>query len=406
MSPTTTNTVGSLPSSQANLSVSTHTVNSVLSPSQGNQSALSSTGFNSFSAQTFNSSLAQDLSTLLSSRLPPIDIDKFNGDYKRYETFKTRFQTLIACTNTSAKDQAKTLYQSLVEDVVEQLDHVPNLDSADAYEKLWQSLDSEYGRFQNGVIAYVTELTTGLQSWPTCKTSTDLHQLYKFVRSHYTALEQVGQESQAEHTSIRMLLLGRFTGRVMGRCSTVIDENPNSPVIKRILEIMKKEQRNLQLQEMSKGIEKNPAKPNTIPLKSNLVNTIEENVETTRVNNVINRSPHSPKLSPSSNNGHSAVPQQSPAVQPAFFSRGGFYAERQERFSHKCIFCLSEEHDSDGCKRFSNPNEYKGILYRYRLCFNCKGQDHRNYQCNQPKLCTKNCTDSSKHCTIACTHHN
>ena len=68
----------------------------------------------------------------------------------KYDAFKVKFQALIASTNASLEEKAKTLYQALGNEVIMQLDHVPNLTDPEAYEKLWQSLDIEFGKFQHG----------------------------------------------------------------------------------------------------------------------------------------------------------------------------------------------------------------------------------------------------------------
>ena len=356
-----------------------------------------------------NRSIVQDLSTLLSARLPPVDIDKFDGDYKRYETFKKMFKTLIATTETSPRDQAKALYEALKEDVVEQLDFIPKLDAPGAYEKLWKALDTEYGRFQNGAVSYVIELSSKLQSWPVCRTSEEIHSLYKLLRSHYNALEQVNQVSEVEHGSIRVLILGRLTGWIRGRCSTLMDDNPYSPVMPQVLDTLKKAKRKLQLEEMSTVPEKAPTKAIRSVLKNNFVSASEEeeleNVLVNYVNNRDSRLSHrNVQFSPRSSRERTPSPRTNgESTNGRYPYREGYNTvEVEQRFNKKCFFCPSDEHDSESCNSLTNPEDYKNILFAYRLCFNCKRQGHRNYHCIMPKTCNKNCSDSTKHCSQVC----
>ena len=369
---------------------------------------------------TNQSSLNQDLSQFLSSRLPTIDIEKFLGERNKYDAFKVKFQTLIASTNASLEEKAKTLYQALGNEVIMQLDHVPNLTDPEAYEKLWQSLDIEFGKFQHGHTGYVTELTTKLQNWPAVRTSAEVHQLYKLLKSYYTSLEQIGQEHEMEHSSIRMLILGRLTGKLLGLSSSLINHNPYAPVIKRILEYLKSHERDLSLEEMAKY--RNPKSPSNS--RSNYLNLQEEEARLAEnINAVQSRNPRSDSRgvrfdersmyrSPPPRPGSHGSDRGSPNSRSWQGNNQngnqrhfdpGFQLEREQRFSKKCIFCCSDDHESDTCTRLSNPQEYRDILYKFRLCFNCHHQNHTNYNCILPKRCTK-CNDSNKHSNVVCSN--
>ena len=400
------------------------------------------------SDSTFNNSIAQDLTNLLSSRLPSIEIDKFQGEVKNYESFKTKFQTLISGTDTTEEQRARTLYQALGNDVVCQLDHIPNLAKPGAYERLWENLDTEYGRYLNGATSYVTELITKLQLWPPCRTSSEIHHLYKFVRYIYTALEQTNQISEIEHSSVRVLILGRLTGGLLGKCSKLIDRNPNDLVIKRILDEMRDEVRTLSLQEMAKGQKVKPfSKSNFIdangisqPYDPNLINVNNVGASDTRSEsrvrfkeppsspsqgryNDANRSPNrfrppyndnrSPiryrppyndnnQRSPSRSwNNNQFTPTYNAGTPPRRYDPN-WSQERDQRFGKRCFFCYGDDHDPDDCRRLSHTDDYKAILYRFNLCFNCLHQLHSSSRCLYPKKCTKNCSDMQKHSSVIC----
>ena len=405
------------------------------------------------STQQLDNSVMHNLSTLIATRLPTIEIEKFTGDVKRYETFKTKFKTLMASTNATPEEQARTLYQSLGGDVVTQLDHIPNLCDSGAYERLWQSLDSEFGRFHNGAQDYVNDLTARLQTWPLAKSSNDVSALYKFLRSYNTTLELERQEHEMETSHIRKLILGTLTGHLKGRIIKLIDDNNNSqkPIIKQILEEMKTATRLISLDENARG-----AKTSRPMSRVNFLGTSEEEeIFTSQINRVESRDARSTTRSvrfeeppvrsentrldsqglirsnrignerfgnqySSQTRSHLRSPtRQSNGISDIHsrnrnseslnrpssprLSDPNYILEREQRFSRKCLFCCTDDHESEACDRLSSPQEYKDILYKYRLCFNCHHQNHGNLSCLLPKRCTKSCADSTKHSTVVCT---
>ena len=362
-----------------------------------------------------DSSVLQDLGTLLTARLPP-DTDKFNGDLRKYEKFKLKFCTLLSGYSfTTPKDRATSLYKALTDDVIDNLDHIPDLDRPDAYERMWRSLDFEYGRFQYGVFSHVTELQS-IQRWPVCENSADLYNLYKFVKSHYKSLEQASQEIQAE--TIKVALLGKLKGRALGKCSTLIKESGERPVVKKMLQVMREEVDTLELQEMARGDEgkTHQSGKNCIKGAVNLVNATDEaclsdpvnfvNAGPTRNNHQRVQFTDKPPLvlrSPTrSRQGETNTrsPTRGQGQQTVYDRE--FTEEMERRFSKKCIFCISDEHTSHQCTALEGPEEYRNILYKFRLCFNCHGQGHSYRHCFRPKYCTKSCNNSEKHSNVVC----
>ena len=383
-----------------------------------------------------NTSLVQDLSTILSSRLPTIDIEKFSGDVKEYETFKTKFKTLIASSNASPEEMARTLYQALGNNVISQLDHIPNLNDPTAYDNLWASLDAEFGKFQHGSTAYITELTTKLQNWPPVRSSAEVHEFYKFLRSYYTSLEQINHQGEMEHSSIRVLILGRLTGKLLGLSSSLINHNPSEPVIKRILEYLKSHVRDLSLEEIAIGTRvsnsnnprNNYSPRNNYQSRSNFLNLNQEedflngqvnNVETRNSRSQVRwrdqhpeyRSPtrqnynNSDRSSPVRNPWNQNSQNRPPPSSPNGLNNPQFIMERDQRFAKKCFFCCSDDHEPEACTSLANIQEYKDVLYKFRLCFNCLHQGHPNYQCLLPKRCNRGCNDNYKHASVVCTQN-
>ena len=412
-----------------------------------------------------------ELTSVLTQR-PNIENEKFTGDIKKYDSFKIKFKTLMSSGSLSLEEQARILYQSLSGEVISQLDYVPNLNSPQAYDQLWESLDTEYGRYQNGAASYVTELISKLQQLPICRTSNDFQALYKLIKYHYTALEQLDQVTEAEHISIRMLILGKLTGKQSATFNNLIDRCPNTPIIKTFLDILKSEIRLMGRDELAKGasrLSKNQSKSNLVDAQEQrgiLVNNVDTRRSRQEDRSVGFQEPPRQRYSPSSPRNYRN--QQSQFQSPSRFDdRNRFQnyssanrdtrpsnanrfqnhsspnrdtrpsnanrfqnhpspnrntmssnanpqnsfsprrpdsnlEELQQRFTRRCFFCLSNSHDSDNCQEFQDPNEYKDILYKFRLCFNCHHQGHPNVHCIMPKRCTRGCEDNSKHSSVVC----
>ena len=396
--------------------------------------------------------MLQDLGTLLATKLP-LDTEKYNGDYKKYERFKTKFCTLIAANSFAGpKERATQLYNSLSDHVIDQLDHVPDLDRPGAYERLWSSLDWEFNRFQYGPFSHVQDLQS-IRTWPKCETASDLDKLYKFVRFHYKTLEQAGQEAQAE--AIKVTLLGKLKGRAASKSSTLIKQSGNRPVLRQMLEYMRNDIDDMELREMAEDESRSLVKTHTRPTsRANYINANspeELNVYANQHEVFVqpSQTSHDPNVqreydcaSPVNYVGNGARPREpkpqggvqwpdgyknqhapssiyegrgnttnrgnytprSPPGSPRMQNAQQYERQREleERFKHKCIYCITDDHESEECTKFS-PHQCKDILYRYKLCFNCKCQGHPWYRCAMPKKCTKSCSDSGKHCTSVCT---
>lgn len=385
-----------------------------------------------------DSSLVQELGSMLSARLPD-GFEKFDGESRKFESFKLKFCTLVSGGSfITPKDRAAMLFNSLSGDVVDQLDHIVDLERPDAYERIWRSLDRDYGRFQYGTFSHVTELQS-IQQWPQCETSADLLRLYKFVKHHYMRLEQAGQAIQAE--TVKITLLGKLKGRALNKSSTLIKQSGDSPVIRRMLDIMRDDIDDMEIQDMAKGFESRNSSTGIKPiLKSNLVSGGDNSHGPMGYYNgpsqdsygvpqqaISNYGFFTPGYdTPTAQNGlqmlsqanyvggntgnrvqwadqQPSAPPRSPPGSPRTrnISQQAYQQEMENRMKHRCLFCVSDEHLSKECTKFG-ANESRQILTRFRLCYNCFGQGHGNYKCLLPKACTKSCPDQVKHATQLC----
>ena len=338
-------------------------------PLQSQQQYVIQTQVASQSQQILSQTAAmlENISSLFLLHLPPLDIKKFDGDFKKYEKFRLRFSTLIS--SIPSIYHATLLYKSLEDDVIDQLDHIPDLQALDAYQTLWQYLDAEFSRHLHGAMSHEIKLMS-IKSWKTCESSAELLKLYKFVRYHYNALERSGRGLQAE--AIKIFFLGKLSGEVADRAATLIAESGNQPVIPKLLSMIRDEVDILELQEFATVSSISQPEPVAIT------------------------KPHG-TYTASHEQGYyrSAVTStQSLKYQGSMHSNS--------RFKPLCLFCKSSDHASFNCTHYSHPYYFRKILYEHRLCFNCFAQGHRSWECDRPTLCTKQCKDARKHSSVIC----
>ena len=330
------------------------------------------------------------------SCFPALQLEKFSGEYDRYESFKVRSTTLVSACNISQQEKAKILFRALDEDVVSKLDHIPNLNSDDAYTSLWESLDREFSRYQHDVASYILELTSELQIWPVVDTSSDIKLLYKFLNYHYGSLKQIGQESQMEHVGIRLLILSCLTGNLMEKFSTWMNGHSSEPIIENLLFEMKKEIKRKSLCELA---------INTKSIYSALGSNYDDKDE-----GLVQFSGNENKPLEVSNSIHNDQASQFfvdiGSENSGLVSSGGLSSspvtERQRRFAKKCFFCISDNHEPGNCTLLNSPSDYKKILRRFKLCYNCFDSGHINSQCPTFNHCLRNCENSIKHSSLVC----
>ena len=338
----------------------------------------------------------EGLKSLLSLQLPKLDIEKFDGDRKKYEKFKLRFSTLITSCNVLPCHRATLLYKALSDAVIDQLDSIYDLQKPDTYDKIWHSLDNEFSQTNFDVIFHVSELES-IQKWEVCETSAELYRLYKFLRYHYNVLKHHGQEWQAEVSKLHVL--GKLKGEVADKCfdSGLFGLDRDQPVIPEMLSIIRKEVDLLKLQEIANvaWVSNNEGESSSGGgyhfQKQNQPKS--KNEPCTNTNNSQTVQNHNKPLL----NYRAYVKPFNVKTFRDRLSQG-----KLDRFKYQCFFCMTNTHDSDQCRQYADPTKFRRILFDYQLCFNCLGQGHRSFECMKPQMCSKNCDDVRKHASVIC----
>ena len=282
--------------------------------------------------------------------------DKFDGSYTKYRMFKIKFCTLIQSMSLSNLEMALVLYLSLEDEVISNLGDITTEGILD-YNKMWSELDELHCTPSNGPYSHFAALHT-ISSWTVCNSHNKLQQLYKFIKLHYLALQRLGVEDHAE--GFTMLFLSKLSGTTSERVSRLMNESRGKPIISRMLEILREELQNMELQEMA-------------------VKTCENDLHTEHTD--IEEKQKTP-----------AVATKPSILKPPL----------QKRFN--CLICNTNLHSTNMCRRFGTPMDYHREFFRRNLCYNCLKEGHKSFACPQAKVCDL-CSDNRKHTPLLCRNY-
>lgn len=293
-------------------------------------------------------------------------ITKFDGDSAKYQHFKSRFCTIIDSLEVTIADKALVLYVSLEEQVLPFLGDITDTGALN-YEKLWAALDYEFDPLHHGMFTHIAELFT-ISSMSQCDNSAKLMEFYKFIKKHYISLNKMGVGHEVEAFKIK--ILSKLCGSALDKVSSLILEADGQPVVPRLLDLLKEEISLLQLQEIAENIS-----------------------EVDRDRDKIQEEPTEPTSK------HVIGADSLPNFPTAPILKQPSVLEHQER---GCIFCETNIHHSHSCRKFRAPSEYKHVLFKQFLCFNCLNVGHKSYACPYQNQCSL-CYDSRKHSPVLCT---
>jgi hypothetical protein len=289
-------------------------------------------------------------------------VTKFNGDESDYQGFKCRFSTMIDSMTISDQDKGVILFMCMEDEVIDCLGNLTEEGGID-YHKLWKQLDEEYLTPQNGLFSHFVALSS-VATWTTCDTLSKLEKLYKFTRLHFLALRRLEAEIQAEGFSV--VLLSKLIGTTCDRVSSMMIESNGKPVIPAILEIMKEEINILKLQEEAAKWNQNVPDKDEVHQSTPNYHTDELTIDIT---------------------AHTVLSPQAGEL-PKF----------------KCIFCQSNGHESNRCRRYRTRREFQRELYKQYRCYNCMEEGHQSWDCLTVKMCTL-CEDYRKHSPLLCNNY-
>ena len=308
--------------------------------------------------------------TLTPSELQSLSsiVDTFDGNSYKYQSFKSRFSTIVDTMDLTDADKALVLYVSLDKEVLAFLGDITDTGSV-MYEKLWTALDEEFDPPLHGMYTHISELFS-IHSMPQCDSLEKLVSLYKFIKKHYIALKKIGAGQEVEGFKIQVL--SKLCGTVSDKVASLIIEKGEKPVVPCILDILKEEISCMELQNIARRLKGSDLRGEKEINGRESFSGIEKDV------NVYPEPPVKSILKHSSMLQHKEV---------------------------SCIFCRKQDHPSNECRKYTDPSDFQKVLFQQYCCYNCLSHGHKSYACPKHKQCSL-CSDSRKHSIVLCTLYN
>ena len=276
-------------------------------------------------------------------------LPQFSGNIEEYRQFKYRFETIVDHLNHSDASKALLLYMSLSPEIVLSLKS-PIVDGIINYQYLWELLDKEYCRPQNGLLYHGAALNS-LTDWDVCDTLEKLSELYKFLLLHHRALERGGELGKG--LSVGMIVASKLEGEVLSKVCEVLGSPSKNSVLEDILFQIKDHINFLEVCELA--------------------------------------SPDSNKKFQDKITENKLVPKSCLKTHP-------------QVSNPNCLFCHQSTHVSHDCNVYNNPIDFHKAIFKNFSCFNCFEVGHKSYACPKDKFCTL-CVDYRKHSQVLCSNN-
>ena len=341
---------------------------------------------------------------------PPMDIEKFEGNYAQYKEFKIKVMSILASCSYSPEMKVIYLKKHLSG---EPLDSVAGVlpDDPGAYNRIWSILDEDYGSAQLGLDHHLASLID-ISNWPEAKSIEDLNKLYRHVSLHYQAIKHYGPEACQQAEAMKISILSTLTGYAAKRITQLRERNTNYN-LEGILKELKTIIGHNKFIQGTKNF-KNPPKVR----KSLNVGTSDDNDSDDSVDKDL-------KAEISCYQAKSALKKEEEErgrKKKLLFentksneqTNDNNVKKSQERFIYtspsrspspvqfNCPFCQTNDHNVSECKRYDNRNAYWKHIFSNRWCSNCLRPGHKQEQCFRPSYCTTGCNRTDKHVTVLC----
>ena len=305
--------------------------------------------------------------------LPPISIEKFDGNISDYMEFKIKVESLL--TMSLYPDRLKVIYlKSYL--CGEPLDSTSGImpDDPGAYNDIWSILDEDYG-MPDLVRDHHLSLLLSINSWPLCTTNVNLKKLYRHVSTHYRILKKFGCDAIEEAEAVKVFILPLLTGYA-GYKVAKLHQDGNNYNIPEILKILKSIISHQKFIESAKSI------------KTNSKLTKQPN-HSSKENDLINNLPKIEGSFQSSNVSH-----------PIENKVSSYEKSSSHRFT--CQICQTDSHHHTQCNKYQNRDEFWNHITKHRLCGNCLIPGHKWRECFKEHSCKLGCGRRDKHAPVLC----
>ena len=305
------------------------------------------------SADVHGTPLSPNL-TPASFSLPPISIDKFDGNISDFKEFQIKMKSLFEMSHFPEKLKVIYLKSYLTGDPLESVTGIMP-DDLGAYEEIWEVLNEDYG-MPDLVKDHHLNLLLSINSWEPCKSNKDLRKLYRHINTHYRVLRHYGPEALEEAEAVKIFIIPLLTGYA-GYKVTKLRQLEKTYNIPEILKILKSIINHEKFIESSKSITKK-LHHDEIHLKEKDVSSKKQCIDSENI------------------------------------------TSNCTNFS--CLICNTNSHTLYECNLYQTRDAYWNHILRHRLCANCLKPNHRWKECFKEKSCKLGCLRIDKHAPVLC----
>lgn len=337
----------------------------------------------------------------MSLSLPPMEIEKFDGDYSQYKEFKIKVQSILASCNYSEEMKVIYLKKHLTGEPADIVAGVMP-DDPGAYGRIWIILDEDYGTPQLGLDHHMAALLD-LKTWPECKSMDDLRKLYRHVSVHYESLKHYGTRAMLEAEATKVLILSLLTGYAAKRV-TRLRELKSSYNLESILKELKAIISHSKLISCTKSICKPTKVRRAFSVNSRRYSDASsgEDGDTSDSGDLtcLHLKSSIKKDDPERGRKKSVTFERNNSSQRMQRYRSPSRSPSPEPL--RCPFCQTNDHSVNECKLYDNRDAYWNHIYKNRWCSNCLRPRHTWKTCFQPQSCNTGCNRSDKHVSVLC----
>ena len=282
------------------------------------------------------------------TKLPRLDLQKFNGDILKFSAFWDRFETAIDKNEGIPTIEKLNYLIHYLEGAAARI--VDGLQITEKnYDAAKKILKKRYGKCQMIITAHMEEL---LKLRPcTGEKPNQLRYLFDKISIHLRGLESLGVASENNGATLIPVLMGKLPADIRVQVARLTSNDAWS--LKEILELLENE---VEAREVGESIKVN-----------------DERVQ-------FSSNPRNPPIRNTASTLYTDMEKRKPNI--------------------TCVYC-NGEHYSASCERIKDISQRVSILKQKGRCFVCLRYGHRKNQCRLNKLC-KHCR--GKHHQSICEH--
>ena len=312
--------------------------------------------------------------------LPPISIEKFEGNISEYKEFQIKVKSILTMANYPEELKVIFLKSFLSGDPLSSVSGIMP-DDPDAFSAIWDILDEDYGA-PDLVRDHHLSLLLSINSWSPCITNKDLKHLYRHISTHYTMLKHFGSEALEEAEAVKIFILPLLTGHAGYKVAKLHQSGKNYN-IPEILKILKSIISHQKFVESAKSI-----KSNLELNKKHLLSSKKNESSLNQIPNV-----HQNVYS-SESNVCTKLEKSSTSIS---------YLEKSSTLRYNCPICETDSHHHSKCKKYQNRDEFWCHIKKNRLCANCLRPGHVWKECFKEHSCQLGgCLRLDKHAPVLC----